>query len=72
MTRAGRTASLDFRSVPARLASARASLGGLRIGDALGSQSSSSVRPNRSRPATASAEDCSRLTAGKLPPGPWQ
>ncbi|MGX9920891.1 ADP-ribosylglycohydrolase family protein [Streptomyces sp. NPDC002248] len=56
---AEQTSSPDFSSTPARLARARASLGGLRIGDALGSQFF--VPGNRSR-----------LTAEELPPGPWQ
>ncbi|NED81733.1 ADP-ribosylglycohydrolase family protein, partial [Streptomyces sp. SID11233] len=51
--------SPDTSSLPARLARARASLGGLRIGDALGSQFF--VPGNRPL-----------LTAGELPPGPWQ
>jgi ADP-ribosylglycohydrolase len=46
-------------SPSARLGRARASLAGLRVGDALGSQFF--VPENRSR-----------LAAGELPPGPWQ
>ncbi|WP_431037288.1 ADP-ribosylglycohydrolase family protein [Streptomyces sp. P6-2-1] len=56
---AEQTSSPDSSSTPARLARARASLAGLRVGDALGSQ----FFVPRNRP---------HLTTGQLPPGRWQ